>query len=213
MATTRTARKASIRTMAQLAILTAITLVMAFTPFGYLPIGLVKLSLLSIPVAVGAMIGGVKFGTFLGFIFGVTSFIQCFGMDAMGVLMMGINPFGTFIMTVVSRTLMGACTGLICTALKKVDRTHIAAYAVTGLSAALLNTLFFVAALVLFFGNNPEVQAYMGVDSVIAIITLIVTVNSLFEAIVSLIASTAIGKVLDHVIKPPKHEAKEIENN
>jgi len=199
--------------MAQLAILTAITLVMAFTPLGYLRLGFVSISFMALPVAVGAMVGGVKFGTFLGFIFGITSFIQCFGMDPMGVLLLGINPFGTFVMTVVTRTLMGACAGLICTAIKKIDKTHIAAYAVTGLSAAVLNTFFFVSVLIMFFGNNPEVQAYMGVNSVVAIITLIVTFNSVLEAVVCLVAGTAIGKVLDHVIKPVKPEAKEIENN
>ncbi len=204
MATTRTARQASIRTMAQLAILTAILLIFAFTPLGFLKIGPVEITFYSIVVAVGANIGGFKYGTILGLVFGLTSFFTCFGMSPLGVVILGINPVFTFITCVVTRVLMGAVTGIIADAFKKANTNRIIAYSVTSLSAALLNTAFFVGALVLFFGNNATLHEAMSVESLVGVVTLLLTFNALIEAVVCLIAGTAVNKVLDKVVKPLK---------
>ena len=78
------------------AMLSAIILLMAFTPLGYLQLGPVKMTFIMIPVAVGAMTLGEKTGAFLGLVFGITSFIQCFGLDAFGTTLLSINPIFTF---------------------------------------------------------------------------------------------------------------------
>ncbi len=52
--------------MAQLAVLVAILLLMAFTPIGYFRTGGLEVSLLTIPVAVGAMLVGPLGGGFSG---------------------------------------------------------------------------------------------------------------------------------------------------
>ena len=65
--------------MVQMAILIAVLLVMSFTPLGYLHIGPLSISLLTIPVVIGAMLIGPGAGAVLGAVFGITSFAQCFG--------------------------------------------------------------------------------------------------------------------------------------
>ncbi len=50
----------------QLALLTAIELIMAFTPLGYLKIGPVSITFMAIPVAVGAIVLGPISGAFFG---------------------------------------------------------------------------------------------------------------------------------------------------
>lgn len=55
--------------MAQMAVLTAIILIMAFTPLGYLRTGGLEVSLITIPVVIGAMITGPAAGAVLGGIF------------------------------------------------------------------------------------------------------------------------------------------------
>ena len=77
-------RKKTIKTIAVLGILIALTLVMAFTPVGYLKVGAVSISFLMIPVAVGAIAVGPWAGALLGAVFGITSFVQCFGADPFG---------------------------------------------------------------------------------------------------------------------------------
>ena len=51
--------------MVQLAVLIAIMLILAFTPLGYLCIGPLAISLMTIPVVIGAMILGPAGGAVL----------------------------------------------------------------------------------------------------------------------------------------------------
>ena len=60
--------------MVELAMMIAIILLMSFTPLGYLRTPGLSITLLTIPVAVGAIILGPKGGAVCGFTFGATSF-------------------------------------------------------------------------------------------------------------------------------------------
>ena len=79
--------------MVQTAILAAILILMAFTPLGYLKVGTISITFLTLPVVIGAILLGPLSGAILGGVFGLTSFAQCFGMDVFGTTLMGINPF------------------------------------------------------------------------------------------------------------------------
>lgn len=79
--------------MVQLAVLIAIMLILAFTPLGYLRIGPLAISLMTIPVVIGAMILGPAGGAVLGLVFGLTSFYQCFAGDPFGAALVAMNPF------------------------------------------------------------------------------------------------------------------------
>ena len=59
----------NVHTLTQLALLMALELVMANTPLGMIPIGPINASLLTIPVAIGAMLLGPAAGALLGAIF------------------------------------------------------------------------------------------------------------------------------------------------
>lgn len=72
------------RKLVQMAILIAVMLILAFTPLGYLKVGAIEITFMTIPVVVGAIILGPAAGAVLGGVFGLTSFIQCFGMSAFG---------------------------------------------------------------------------------------------------------------------------------
>ena len=93
--------------MVQMAVLIAIIVLMAFTPIGYIRTAGLSISIITIPVVIGAMIVGPKCGLVLGTVFGLTSFYQCFGMDPFGAMLLSINPFFTFIVCVPTRALMG----------------------------------------------------------------------------------------------------------
>ena len=109
--------------MVELAVLIAIILIMAFTPIGYIRTLGLEITLIVVPVAVGAVTLGPMAGLILGTIFGITSFIQCFGMSAFGVMLLSINPVFTFIVCVPTRMLMGWLTGLIFQGLRKGSAT------------------------------------------------------------------------------------------
>lgn len=106
--------------MSTLALLIAVVVVMSFTPLGYLVIGPLSMSLLTIPVAIGAIVMGPVDGLILGLAFGCTSFFNAMsGGSAMGTALFSINPFGCFVVCVVARVLMGLCTGLVFQGLTK----------------------------------------------------------------------------------------------
>lgn len=73
--------KLSTKYLVELALLVAVILLMAFTPIGYIKTLGLEITLIVIPVAVGAVTLGPTGGAILGGVFGVTSFIQCFGMS------------------------------------------------------------------------------------------------------------------------------------
>lgn len=57
-------------------IFSAIIVIMAFTPLGYIPLVVINATIIHIPVIIGSLFCGPKKGAFLGFVFGLTSFIK-----------------------------------------------------------------------------------------------------------------------------------------
>ena len=194
-------RRKKTLSLVQLSILVAIIIIMAFTPLGYLKVGVVSITFLTLPVSVGAIIGGISYGAVLGTIFGLTSFLQCFGLDAFGTMLFGINPIYTFIMCMAPRIAMGILVALIFKSLKKDDKKHFFAHSIANLSGALLNTVFFLGLLVLFFGTEPSVMSLLGANSIIAVIGILLTFNAAVEAVVCLIGGTAVSRTLVHFLK------------
>lgn len=187
--------------MAQTAILSAILIVMAFTPLGYLKVGTISITFMTLPVVIGAILIGPFSGAVLGGVFGLTSFAQCFGMDVFGTTLMGINPFLTFIMCMVPRILMGLLVGLIFRALAKIDQTKTWSFAVAALSGAVINTVLFVGALIWFFGNSEYLRGFG--QNILAILSVLITINALVEAVVVMVAGAAITKALSLAVKKP----------
>ena len=68
------------RELTLLGLLTAVLLVMSFTPLGYLNIGPLAITLNMIPVAISAAALGPFGGAVTGAVFGMTSFLQCLGI-------------------------------------------------------------------------------------------------------------------------------------
>ena len=55
-------KKMDVRLLAQMALLTALMLVMAFTPLGYIPLPFMNATTMHIPVIIGACLLGLEFG-------------------------------------------------------------------------------------------------------------------------------------------------------
>ena len=87
--------KKSTKWLVRIGVLIAIIVLMSFTPVGYLKVGTVEITFLMIPVIIGAITLGAKSGAILGAVFGITSFIQCFGMSSFGIILLSINPVFT----------------------------------------------------------------------------------------------------------------------
>ena len=57
-------------------IFSAVIVIMAFTPLGYIPLVVINATIIHIPVIIGSLFCGPKKGAFLGFVFGFTSFLK-----------------------------------------------------------------------------------------------------------------------------------------
>lgn len=183
--------------MVQTAVLLAILLLMAFTPIGFLRIGPLSISFITIPVAVGAVMISPGAGAVLGCAFGITSFIQCFTGDVLGAALVAVNIWYTLIVCLVPRILAGWFTGLLFRLLQKKWR-H-ASYFIGGFAMAFFNTLFFMTLLVLFFWNVPAIQewsASLGALHPLAFILASVTVNAVVEWVSTTIVTGAVGLAL-----------------
>lgn len=194
----------STKQFVELALLVAIIILMAFTPIGYIKTLGLEITLIVVPVAVGAVTMGPVAGAILGGIFGLTSFIQCFGMSAFGTVLLGIHPVYTFIVCFVSRVLMGWLTGIIYQGLKKIQSIRKASVVIANLIGPLLNTFFFMGTLILFFYNTEYIQELatsMGASNALAFVVAFVGINGVIEALVCFIVGSAISKALQVVLK------------
>lgn len=196
--------------------LCALLLLMAYTPLGYLKTGSVSISFLMIPVALGGIALGPVAGATLGTIFGVTSFAQCFGSDAFGSLLLDINPFATFLMCIVARALAGFLAGLVASFFKNLKKKSmeknnaedgkqlalgISGYAITGLCAALFNTLLFMSTLIIFFwGSTTFIDTMnewgISTTNIFTLFAAIVTTNGILEAVAAFFITGAIASAL-----------------
>lgn len=201
-----TVRSSTVR-LCCIAVLAALILLMTFTGIGYIPVGPLKLTLLALPVAIGGAVLGPKAGLLLGTIFGLSSFFTCFGMDAFGSVLLGINPVATAVMCILPRMLAGFLPALLAAGMRRRFKKPVLSAAVScGLTAG-LNTLLFLGALWLLFGqqlaSDSRVIELLGgaVTTFTAVLVGFAGVNALVEVALNLTAGTAISTALNKVLK------------
>ena len=179
-------------------LMSGILFLMAYTPLGYLNIGPLAVTFNVIPVAICAVVLGPTGGAVAGAVFGLTSFLQAMGIggtSALGAALFQINPFLSAVQCFVPRILDGLLIGFIYRGMRKKTNVY-ASCAVTGFFSAFLNTLFFMTALVVMFGNTEVIQNLMGGRNVIIGCCMMVGVNAISEMVSSTIITAAVGTAL-----------------
>lgn len=188
--------KKSVRTMVVTALLAALIVLfgMYLTVLGYPRIGIVQITTLGLFVIIGAITEGPAVGAVLGAVFGLTSFLQCFGMDFFGTTLFGISPWKTAVLCFVPRILMGLLAGLLFKLLRKVNVKNVPAAGITCFCGALMNTVFFMGTLFLLFWNTDYLHTFGG--TVIEVFVALAGINALVEVVFNTVLGTAISAVL-----------------
>ena len=197
--TTKRARKRKALVLTQNAILTALIVLMAFTPIGYLQLGVVKMTFIMVPVAVGAITLGEKSGAFLGLVFGITSFMQCFGLDLFGTTLFGINPVYTFIMCIVPRVLMGYLCGVVYKLIVRKKKKFALVFA--SFLAPVLNTTFFMSLLLLFFGKSDYIMGIRNGAELLPFLVAFVGLNGVMEIVTTTVIAPPVASVVKKAVK------------
>ena len=195
--------------LAQIALLIAIQIVMRLLGLGRVPVGPLNMSFLTLPIAVGAMLLGPLVGGILGGVFGAFSLWDAIsGAGGMTTFFFQYNPFSTVILCLGMRILMGVACGWVFRAFSKLDKDKKTWSCFIGaLSAPLLNTIFFMGYIILFFYNTEVVQnkvAELGATNPFMYVVLLVGVQGLIEAVSVCIIGGALTVVLVRVVKKPK---------
>ncbi len=190
-------RRGMVYKLTLLALLTALLVVLGMVNIPQ-PAGL-SITFNMIPVAIAAIALGVPGGAIIGGVFGLISFLQCFGLigySAMGAALVNVSPVLMFIQRFVSRLLVGALCALIYRMMSRHNVRDSVSCTVTGFAAAFLNTLFFMTLLVLLFGHTDYMQSAMAGRGILLYIVASVGFNAVVEMAVSAIVTGAVAAAL-----------------
>ena len=179
------------RRLAGLALFTAIVVVLQLLG-SFIKVGPFAVSLVLIPIVVGAAVYGVSAGAWLGFVFGVVVTIAVVtGADQGGYIMFSARPVMTVLVCLIKGTAAGYVAGLL---YRAIGKKHPLA-GVIGAAAPVVNTGLFVLAMVLFY--QPQLQAWAGGTAVATyVVTGLVGVNFLLELGVNLVLSPTITRLI-----------------
>ena len=204
--------KKEIQGLVLTALFSAIVIIMAFTPLGYIPLGIINATIIQIPVIIGALFCGPKQGAFLGFLFGLTSFLKNTITPAtlsafvfspvLAANMFGIKGvlFSTFI-CFVPRILVGVLPYFVYKVMKKFSKWKMLNFVVSGVVGAFTNTFLVMGSIYLLY--KDAYAAAQGIDptAVLGVIGGIIGFNGVIEALLSGVIVSAVGIVLNK-IKP-----------
>ncbi|MEE3482040.1 MAG: ECF transporter S component [Lachnospiraceae bacterium] len=198
----KTAPTGKVQTMVETALLIAVTLIMGLTPLGTIRTPILSVSLVTVPVAIAAMLIGPMGAFACGTVFGITSFINALtGASGLLSALLQVSPLGVFVTAIIARMLDGILVGLIFAGLSKVlkGKASAAAYYITGISAPLLNTLFFMSSLMLFFYNSDYMKGVaekLGAVNPKSLVIAMVGVQGLIEAVTGCIVAGTVGMLV-----------------
>lgn len=152
-------RSALIRMTAS-ALLAALIFLFGMTPMGLIPLGFVNITVLCIPVIIGAMVLGTRAGLLLGFCFGTASTLSMIGLSltppsGLASALFAVAPVEAVIMCYVPRLLVPlTAVGVyrlmigICRAKRSL------AVAVAAALGSLINTVCYLGLMLLFYATN-----------------------------------------------------------
>ncbi len=192
-------RNKNIVKMVQVAILMAIIVVLQLLSY-VVKIGTFNISLVLVPIVVGAVLFGPRTGALLGGVFGVVVTACCIGgMDAGGAILWNANPFLTAAICLIKGIAAGWVAGLIATAFKN-SRVPFVGMVLAAVAAPVVNTGLFLLGLSTCFYD--VLVAWAGGQEILYYILFgLVGVNFVVEFSVNLILSPAIASIVNGVKK------------
>lgn len=174
-----------------LGVLTAIVIVLQFLG-SFIKFGPFSISLVLIPIVVGAALLGVGAGAWLGFVFGM---VVLFQPDTAAFFT--VNVIGTILTVLVKGTLCGLMAGLVYKAVEK--KNKYVGTVCAAITAPIVNTGIFLLGCVLFFlPTVREWGAANGFESVGKYMIIgFVGFNFLFELLVNVVFSPVIVRLIN----------------
>ena len=175
----------NVKKMVGIAVLMALVVVMQFITSAIPPIGGFSISLVLIPIVIGATLFGPEAGAILGATFGVVVTANCIsGADVGGSMVFQANPALCILVVLGKGILAGLASGFVFRALK--GKSAYTAMLVAAIVCPIVNTGVFIACMFAFFIDVLQSWAE-GADVVGYVITGLVLANFVPELIINII--------------------------
>lgn len=205
-------RNEKIKKIAFAGIIMALIIVMTFTNLGFIILpSSVSITLIHIPVLIGSMILGKKYGALLGFVFGLCSFILSFYNISTNA------PFTNPLVSILPRIIFGFMVVPLYNLFMKVFKNDIVSTLVAMLVSTFLHTVMVLTCIYIVWKTN----FYFGVDEFVAncgtlegtnlfkYIYAVLISNGLLEMLLAGVVGTPIIKALKVLIKNNKVETED----
>lgn len=175
----------NVKKMVGIAVLMALVVVMQFITSAIPPIGGFSISLVLIPIVIGATLFGPEAGAILGATFGVVVTANCIsGADVGGSMVFQANPALCILVVLGKGILAGLASGFVFRALK--GKSAYTAMLIAAIVCPIVNTGVFIACMFAFFIDVLQSWA-AGADVVGYVITGLVLANFVPELIINII--------------------------
>ena len=190
----RRTQKQRVLYLVQMALLTAIIMALHFSGVAIPAFG-TKISLVLIPIAMGAMLLGPAAGAILGFVYGVTVFVSLgvLHMDPFTAILFDNNPVMTFLICTVKTTAAGLVAGYVYRALSK--KNALLSVFVAAALVPTINTGVFVLGCFIIYNTISQVAAGNGYSPVYFILIVCAGINYALELAINLIFSPALERI------------------
>ena len=188
----------TIKRMTGIALLMALVVVLQFIGSMIPPVGGFSISLVLIPIVLGAAMYGLKAGALLGATFGVIVVINCItGADAGGAMVFQANPLLCILVVLAKGILSGLASGLVYK-LFKYWNAYIAML-LAAIICPVVNTGTFIVCMMTFF--KEVLSAWAGGGEIIAyVLSGLVLCNFVPELIINVVFSP-FGQRIIHTIQ------------
>lgn len=160
----------------QITLLVALLAVLAFTPLGFIQIPPVSITILHIPVIIGAIVMGPRCGGILGLAFGFFSMLSTIFQGGTPIDML-FSPFASgapvqsLIMCYVPRILLGVIAGALYQLLSKKLPVRVSIGVSAGISA-LCHTVLVLGCMWFFFDAIPLKEIFLTIAGINGILEL-----------------------------------------
>lgn len=191
------------------AIFTAIIIMMSVVPFlGYIPLGFMNATIMHVPVIIGAILLGPRYGAYFGLVFGLTSLVKATLTPNLTSFV--FSPFITIggysgnmwsiVICLVPRILIGVAAYYVYELLIKLLHNKKGGQTISlwiaGIAGSMTNTILVMNGIYLFFGKSYAAATNKMVEGIYQVILGVILTLGVPEAIIAGILTTAIVQVL-----------------
>ena len=175
----------TVRQMATVGLLSAITVVLGMTGLGFIPIPPINATILHIPTLIGALLEGPRIGALIGFIFGCYSMAQAF-MAPNIMSFVFYNP----LVSILPRMLIGPAAYLVFRYLPiKWTVVRVAAALFIG---TIVHTVLVMSAIYLLYAEPYAAAKNIPVENVLNIVIGVAVFHGPLEALAATVVGTPV---------------------